>query len=187
MRLFTLEHSRAAYRADFALYGLAVVALAAFLWRAGPRGQGLESAAFTVLGLASWTALEYALHRFVLHGLAPFRHWHAEHHRRPTALICAPTILSGTLIAALVFAPAWLMAGLWRGSALTLGVLIGYLAYALTHHAMHHGRTGNTWLQQRKRWHALHHHADGRTGYYGVTGAFWDRAMGTARRAEAGA
>ena len=99
MSLFTLEHSKTAYRADFALYGTAVMALAAFLLLSGPREQRLEIVTFTLVGLCSWTAIEYALHRFVLHGLKPFSRWHAEHHQRPTALICAPTILSATLVA----------------------------------------------------------------------------------------
>lgn len=182
MELFKLEHSRLAYSADFALYGAAVAALAGFLLVAGPRGQGLETMAVAVAGLASWTAIEYALHRFVLHGMQPFRRWHAEHHQRPTALICAPTILSATLIATLVFLPAVLLAGLWRGCALTLGVLAGYLAYAITHHATHHWRADSPWLKRRKRWHALHHHV-AQPGCYGVTTAFWDHVFGSAPRA----
>jgi sterol desaturase/sphingolipid hydroxylase (fatty acid hydroxylase superfamily) len=82
MSLFTLEHSRWAYREDFALYGTAVAVFAAFLLVAGPRELRLEIWALALLGLASWSAIEYALHRFVLHGLQPFQHWHAQHHHR---------------------------------------------------------------------------------------------------------
>jgi sterol desaturase/sphingolipid hydroxylase (fatty acid hydroxylase superfamily) len=187
MGFFTLEHSKAAYRADFALYGAAVVALAAFLLLDSPRGQRLEITAYALAGLASWTAIEYALHRFVLHGIQPFRRWHAEHHERPTALICAPTIFSATLIATLVFLPALALGNLWRACALTLGVLSGYLAYAITHHATHHWRAESDWLKQRKRWHALHHrhHDEGRPGCYGVSSGFWDYVFGSAHRAEA--
>jgi hypothetical protein len=70
------------------------------------RVRCLELVALALLGLVAWTLLEYALHRFVLHGLQPFRTWHAEHHRRPRALIGTPTILSATLIAALGGHPA---------------------------------------------------------------------------------
>jgi cyclopropane-fatty-acyl-phospholipid synthase len=181
MSPFTLEHSRWAYRADFALYGTAVVLLAAFLLAAGPHELRLEIWALALLGLASWSAIEYALHRFVLHGLQPFQRWHAEHHERPTALICSPTLFSATLIATLVFLPALVLGNLWRACALTLGVLSGYLAYAITHHATHHWRADNAWLKQRKRWHALHHHRDG-PRCYGVTSTFWDRVFGSAER-----
>lgn len=184
MSLFTLEHSRWAYRADFALYGTAVVSFAAYLGVASPRDLWLEMAALAFLGLASWTAIEYALHRFVLHGLQPFQRWHAEHHQRPTALICAPTIFSATLIATLVFLPALVFGNVWRACALTLGVLAGYLAYAVTHHATHHWRADSAWLRQRKRWHALHHH-QAEPGCFGVSSAFWDRVFGSIHRAAA--
>lgn len=181
MRFFTMEHSKAAYRADFGLYGVAV---AAFLLVAGPRGRWLEIVVFAGVGLASWTFIEYALHRYVMHDLQPFSHWHAEHHQRPAALICTPTILSATLIATLVFLPALVLSGnLWRACALTLGVLVGYLSFSITHHAIHHWSADSAWLQQRKRWHALHYHAIGQSDCFGVTSAFWDYVFGSARRA----
>ena len=179
MGLFTLEHSQRAYRADFVLYGSAVLLLAAYLLREVPRAQWPQVAAFVLAGLAGWSLIEYLLHRFVLHGMQPFQGWHAEHHQRPTALICAPTILSATLIVVLVFLPALLMANVWRACALTLGVLAGYLAYAITHHATHHWRADNAWLRQRKRWHALHHHAN-MPLCFGVTSGLWDRVFGSA-------
>jgi sterol desaturase/sphingolipid hydroxylase (fatty acid hydroxylase superfamily) len=177
MGLFALEHSRRAYHADFALYGSAVLALAFLAAAVAPRDQWATTAALTLAGLASWSAIEYVLHRFVLHGLQPFRGWHEAHHDRPTALICAPTILSATLIFALVFVPAWLIIELWRACALTLGVVAGYLAYAITHHATHHWRGRSAWLQRRKRWHALHHHDKEPRRCYGVTSAVWDHVF----------
>ncbi len=185
MGLYTLEHSRSAYRADFALYGAALVGLAAFLVFDGPRGQRLEIAACALAGLGFWSVVEYALHRFVLHGLQPFQGWHAQHHRRPAALICTPTILSATLIATLVFLPA-LVFGLWWACALTLGVVTGYLAYSVTHHATHHWRADNAWLKRRKRWHALHHLPIEQPGCYGVTSGFWDHVFGSSPRARPG-
>lgn len=183
MSLFTMEHSKAAYGADFALYGAAVVLLAAFLLVAGPHGRWLEIVVIAGLGLVSWTLIEYALHRFVMHGLQPFSRWHAEHHQRPTALICTPTILSAMLIAALIFLPALVLSGnLWGACALTFGVLVGYLAFSIMHHATHHWSADSAWLQQRKRWHALHHHSIGQSGCFGVTSAFWDYVFGSARR-----
>jgi cyclopropane-fatty-acyl-phospholipid synthase len=182
MDLFKIEHSKAAYRADFALYVAAVVVLAAFLMLASPHKQWLEIMAFTGVGLASWTAIEYALHRLVLHGLQPFRRWHAEHHRRPTALICTPTILSATLIAMLVFLPVLLLVDLLRACALTLGLLTGYLGYAITHHAIHHWRADNVWLKQCKRLHMLHHLTK-QSGCYGVTSSFWDHVFGSTYQA----
>jgi sterol desaturase/sphingolipid hydroxylase (fatty acid hydroxylase superfamily) len=178
MGLFTLEQTKLAYRADFALYGAAVATIGTFLSVAVPRTHWINAASWIFLGLFAWTAVEYGLHRYVLHGLRPFSDWHAAHHLRPTALICAPTIFSASLILVLVFLPAWLLSDLPIACALTLGLIVGYLGYAITHHATHHWRPSNLWIVQRKRWHALHHHV-ARPVCYGVTSAIWDRVFGS--------
>lgn len=182
MRFLSFEHGRAAYRADFLLYGLAVASLSVLLLAAGPRGHAAALAVSLLAGVLGWSLVEYLLHRFVLHGLEPFRRWHAQHHERPTALICTPTVLSGSLIVLFVFLPAALLADRWLACALTLGLLIGYLAYAVTHHALHHWHGDSAWLRRRKRWHARHHQRAGAGACYGVTGEFWDRVFGTASR-----
>jgi sterol desaturase/sphingolipid hydroxylase (fatty acid hydroxylase superfamily) len=179
MGLLTTEHGKSGYRADFILYGLAATALGSFLAFEGPRARWPETASFTLLGLAGWTLVEYGLHRFVLHGLQPFRRWHAEHHRRPQALIGTPTILSAALIAALVFMPALLLGDLWRACALTFGLMTGYFIYAITHHAVHHWRPRSEWARRRRRAHALHHGSVAPMARYGVTSAFWDVVFGT--------
>ena len=131
-----------------------------------------------LVGLVSWTLVEYVLHRFVLHGVQPFKRWHGAHHERPTALICAPTILSATLIALLVFLHAMLLRDWWQACALTLGLLVGYLAYAVTHHAIRHWPANSKWLKHRKRSHGLHHHLR-QPGFYGVTSGFGDEVLRT--------
>ena len=188
MGLFSIEHSPAAYRADFWVYGAAVALLAATLQLGAPAGMALELLLLALAGVASWTLGEYLLHRFVLHGLPPFSRWHAEHHQRPTALIGSPTILSASLIVLLVFLPAWLWSNIWPAIALSLGVAAGYLGYSVMHHAMHHWRSDQvwfkSWFRQRQRCHALHHRRQGRPGCFGVTNSFWDQVFGT--RSEAG-
>jgi len=184
--LFALEHGKLAYRADFVLYGIAAAVLAS-VWAASllmvnARMERLELAALAVVGLASWTLIEYILHRFLLHGVQPFCRWHAEHHQRPRALICTPTIFSSSLIALLIFLPAWALSDALHACALTFGVLSGYLAYSVTHHATHHWRANNAWLNERKRWHALHHHHGEHPAYFGLTSGFWDQVFGTAGR-----
>lgn len=89
MSLFNLEHSHTAYRVDFALYGTSIIALAPYLVWSNPSGDRLALLAWGLIGVVSWTLIEYVLHRFVLHGLQPSMRWHAAHHERPTALICS--------------------------------------------------------------------------------------------------
>lgn len=182
MGLLSLEHSQAAYRADCYLYGAAVTALTLSLAVWAPQGHAPQLLACVVLGLVGWSAAEYGLHRFVLHGLPPFRRWHLEHHARPAALVGTPTLLSATLFLTLVFVPVWWVRDLWQAQALMLGLLGGYLTYALTHHALHHGRGTSAWLQRRKRWHARHHSAAGATTCFGVTSAVWDHLLRSAPR-----
>ena len=184
MHIFTLEHSKTAYRADLVLYGIVIVVLAAFLMAGTPRELRVEMLAFVLAGLASWTAIEYAMHRFLLHGLQPFKSWHEQHHQRPKAVIFTPTILSLTWQFVLIFIPVLLAGGVWRACALTLGVLTGYLVYTITHHAIHHSHVDSTWLKRRKRWHAIHHHIE-QPACFGVTSAFWDHVLGSTHRADA--
>lgn len=179
MGLFSIEHSPAAYRADFVLYGLAVPVLAAMLIVEGPPDRLLELLAAVGLGTLGWSLAEYLLHRFVLHGVPPFSRWHAEHHRRPSALIGSPTLLSATLIAGGVFAPLAWRADFWLACAVTLGVATGYLAYTVMHHVLHHWHQHWPWLMQRQRFHVRHHQRSAPPACYGVTSPLWDRVFGT--------
>ena len=178
MRHSTFEYSSTTYWLDFALQGAAVLALSAVLLVAGPRSESLRLAAFLLLGLASWTAIEYGMHRFLFHGVQPFRRWHEEHHRRPAALIGTPTLLSTVAIGGLVFLPVLWLEDMWTSCSLTLGLLIGYFIYGIVHHATHHWRCRSAWLRNCRRRHA-HHHRTGSTGNFGVTSAFWDVVFGT--------
>lgn len=138
MGLLSLEHGRFAYRADFVLYGLVIAALAVDLVVQTPATLALDRLGWVLGGGLAWTLIEYLVHRFVLHGLPPFQGWHAAHHRRPSALIGLPTVLSAALFGGLVFAPAWWLLGGGPARAFTLGVLSGYLLYAVVHHLVHH-------------------------------------------------
>jgi cyclopropane-fatty-acyl-phospholipid synthase len=89
-------------------------------------------------------------------------------------------MLTAPIIGVCLFLPAWGIGGIGRACALTIGLLCGYLAYALTHHAIHHWPADSRWLRQRKRWHFLHH--DKRNACcYGVTSGLWDGACGSTR------
>jgi cyclopropane-fatty-acyl-phospholipid synthase len=180
MGLFSLEHGKASYGADFVCYGLLVAALAVAVLADLPAALALRALGWAAAGVALWSLAEYLLHRWVLHGLQPFKRWHALHHDRPRALIATPTALTVALFFAFVFLPAWWLGPPWRGCALTLGVLAGYLGYTVTHHAVHHWHGASPWLRQHKRWHALHHRA-GSEACYGVTSAFWDRVFASTR------
>ena len=177
----SLEQSPWSYYADFVLYPIALGAgLAVLLLRAPVLNGSLLLAA--VIGFLCWSPIEYVLHRYVLHGVQPFKRLHQEHHDRPMALIGAPTLLSMVLLVVLVYGPVSLVFGDWLALAATLGVTLGYFFYLIVHHAVHHWKARpGSWLAARKREHAIHH-MKGVEGWYGVTTPFWDKVLRTQKR-----
>ncbi|MDR3370883.1 sterol desaturase family protein [Rhodoferax sp.] len=180
MKTIAIEHTRLAYYADFAIYLLAVLLLPGLLWHYSPMAVRAYLPLAGLAGLLMWTLIEYAMHRFVFHGMEPFQSLHAEHHRRPLALIATPTLVSVTLIAVLVWLPATLTGGFWLGSGAALGVTLGYFIYGVIHHGVHHWRVKNAWMRHCKRQHAIHHH-NPRINY-GVTMLWWDRTFGSIQK-----
>ncbi|CAM5791661.1 sterol desaturase family protein [Castellaniella caeni] len=181
MTLFKLEQHPAVYFADFVLYPVAILAGVSLLaWRGqGPIWAWLLVAA---LGFFAWSFIEYAMHRFVFHGVQPFKRWHDEHHRRPFALIGSSTLVSMALFAGLIFWPLSLLVGASIAGAATLGVIVGYLLYVVVHHATHHWKARpGSWMAARKQDHARHH-MPGVEGWYGVTTPFWDHVFSTDTR-----
>src|SRR4051812_18813028 len=77
MAVFSIEHGESAYWTDFGIYGAMVAALTILLLVFAPHEHWLGLVGLVALGAAAWTLMEYALHRFVLHGLEPFLSWHA--------------------------------------------------------------------------------------------------------------
>jgi sterol desaturase/sphingolipid hydroxylase (fatty acid hydroxylase superfamily) len=180
MLIFTIEQSDRTYFADFVVYAVGATALAVFLGVYTPQALRVGLTMWAIAGLGYWTLIEYGVHRFVLHHIPPFRAMHEMHHSNPRALIGTPTIVTVALFALLVFMPAFMAANIWVASALTLGVLLGYIAYSVMHHAAHHWRSSNDWLKWRKQLHGLHHHS-GQTRHYGVTTSVWDHVFRSTR------
>jgi len=174
-----MQLSKWGFQADFVVYPLLILTVTLKgLWHtATPGAEHWLAAAFA--GVLGWTLVEYAMHRWVLHRLQPFKRLHAMHHARPTALIGTPTWLSATLFAAL-----WAVLGrevsVPTAAGLVAGLMTGYLAYVSLHFALHHRRTSpGSWLRRTKLRHARHHRPGSATDY-GVSTGFWDRLFGTA-------
>ena len=179
MKNIAIEHTPLAYYTDFGVYLLAVLLLPGLLIHETPTSLRGGLAVAGLAGLALWSLIEYAMHRFVFHGVEPFQSMHAEHHRRPLALIATPTLVSATLIVVLIWLPATLLAGFGLGGSVALGVTIGYFVYGVIHHGVHHWRAKGLWMQRRKRQHAIHHH-NPRVNY-GVTMLWWDHVFGSSQ------
>ena len=129
-------------------------------------------------GVATWTLVEYLMHRFVFHHFPVFTAMHLDHHRQPHELIGTPTLITLTTFGLLVFYPAYALSGLEQASAFSTGLMGGYLAYVSIHFIVHNkGSGGLPWMKQLIRLHAVHHHDISHN--FGVTTGFWDRVFGT--------
>jgi hypothetical protein len=148
-------------------------------------------------GAASWTALEYTLHRFVGHGprrrppatlvgrlspsgfLGAFNHEHLAHHADHRYF--APTRQKVAAAAVVTTAAAMVgsaLLGPRRGLSFALGLGGMYVGYEVMHRRVHtHGPRGD---YQRWMWrHHLFHHFKSPRRNHGVTSPLWDRGLGT--------
>lgn len=166
------------YRADFIVYPVLIFAIGSRSLRDASLSSDRVWLIAAVAGGLSWTAIEYLLHRWVLHCIPPFRELHAQHHAHPGALIGTPTWLSATLFLGLWVAITHTVSRSVAGG-LATGLMTGYLVYTLIHDAVHHraARPGS-WLHRAKLRHALHHRP-GADGNYGVSSGVWDKIFGT--------
>jgi sterol desaturase/sphingolipid hydroxylase (fatty acid hydroxylase superfamily) len=168
-----------AYYADFVVYPIAVAGLSAAYLIRGYDGRPLTWLAAMLTGAIMWTLVEYIIHRFILHHVVFIRDMHDRHHRSPTELIDTPIWLSFSFMLAGVLLPSWWVFGFGIATGFTVGMTLGYLAYGLMHHAMHHWRIRHgTYLYRAKRRHAQHH-ASVDEGNYGVSSPLWDYVFGT--------
>ncbi len=133
------------------------------------------------VGYAAWTLVEYLMHRFVFHHVPVFTAMHLAHHESPHDLLGTPTIVTLAAFGTLVFWPVYEFSGLEEASALTAGMMSGYLAYVSIHYIVHNtGSRGWPALKRLIRLHAIHHHDIHHN--FGVTTDIWDRVFGTLAR-----
>jgi sterol desaturase/sphingolipid hydroxylase (fatty acid hydroxylase superfamily) len=170
---------RFGYYADFlsAFMGgftLCVLAMAQGTWLL--RGEWLAS---FMIGVGLWTLLEYGIHRWLYHSVEFFIRLHAAHHKEPHAYVGAPPFVGIALIFFLIYVPVGLFS-LIVASGLTTGVLAGYLAYQLVHHATHFWQPARGTYLYRARVRHSGHHYHRKLGNFGITTVFWDEIFGTA-------
>ena len=156
-----------------------------------PSGLGLRLSLGLVSGLLAWTWVEYAMHRFVFHfsPRTPRQErlsflFHGVHHAQPMvqSRLVMPPALSIPLAAA-CYAVLYLAVGVVAGahawvSPVFAGLILGYVAYDMTHFATHHFKVRWAAFQYIRRYH-LHHHTQTPGQRFGVTSPLWDMVLGT--------
>lgn len=176
-----MQLSLIGYYSDFVVYPVVIVLLAAAGIHAAGEGGALVWIAAMLMSLGLWTLIEYLMHRFVLHHIPYIKQMHDRHHVEEHAAVGTPTWLSLGAHALIAFFPLMLVTDFTTASAVTCGLLLGYLWYICIHHILHHWHPVHPgYVYTLKRRHALHHHID-ETINFGVTSGFWDRVFGTSR------
>lgn len=139
-----------------------------------------------LVGLFVWTITEYVMHRWVFHfypksefGRRIHFIFHGVHHDYPNDAkrLVMPPSASIPMALALYFLFSLIVPGGTIYSFFT-GFLIGYLAYDMTHYALHHANFKSAFWKQLKQHHMLHHYSDPTKGY-GVSSALWDKVLGS--------
>ena len=173
--------SKLSYFADFYISMVLIAGLASFGSMLPTWLKRGEWVLYASLGFVLWTLLEYAIHRWLYHHVPYFKDIHEAHHAEPNAYIGAPATVGIALIFAIFFAPLATF-NVVAASGLTAGVLMGYLAYMILHHAAHYWTLPpGSWLYQARRHHALHHYSS-QASNFGIITSFWDHVFGTATR-----
>jgi sterol desaturase/sphingolipid hydroxylase (fatty acid hydroxylase superfamily) len=143
-------------------------------------GTLVVAASAMTSGFLAWGGIEYAVHRWVLHGPpSPMQRAHAQHHRHATALISAPALVSCAAACGIFLV---LCAAVSAGVAALVvgGLYVGYNHYALLHHMQHHHPRLVAMRHRTRQLQLAHriHHARYVVNY-GVTTACWDRLFGS--------
>ena len=144
--------------------------------------------AFFVVGILSWTLLEYVIHRYVFH-YEPKTRWgkllhfivHGVHHDYPndaTRLVMPPII--SVPLAVVFYGLFMLTLGRFAPAALA-GFGFGYVCYDSIHYATHHFAMKHGIWRWLKQYHLRHHYQDDHVGY-GVSSPLWDHVFKTTRK-----
>jgi len=135
-------------------------------------------------GIASWSLLEYVIHRWLGHERrfvrrTMFGREHTRHHSQGDYFASAWfKLVAAVVVLVLVGVPAIALAGVEAGSAYALG-LVGFYTYYEWFHLSLHVREGVGTHGRWARRHHFHHHFGDPRRNFGVTSPIWDHVFGT--------
>jgi len=136
-----------------------------------------------LLGVLTWTFLEYVIHRWMGHDKrfhkTPFGREHVRHHIEGDYF--APTwkkLMIAVVLTAILIVPATRLVGATAGIAYIAGLMSFYGVYELSHRREHTHAGIGPYGRWARRHHFHHHFVDGRSNH-GVTTPLWDVVFGT--------
>ncbi len=150
----------------------------------------IEPVLLFATGFATWSFMEYVLHRWAMHerfGRGVMSREHLKHHSRSNWYFNGGSVASWAgvgLVGAAIFAPVgWFIAGLPGAIAAGSGWASGY-GYYEWHHARAHRVAPGNWYQRWLRLHHFHHHYGHPLCNHGVSFSIWDHVFGTYEKVE---
>ena len=142
--------------------------------------------ALLIAGYVAWSLTEYWMHRVIFHfepeqGIGARLHWmihgvHHDHPNDPMRLVMPPSV--SVPLALAFYGLFHLTVGGQYADLVACGFLAGYLAYDMTHYALHH-RTPSTRVGRFFYEVHMRHHFQDETRGYGVSVPFMDYVFGT--------
>lgn len=156
------------------------------------------SVGWFVLGGLTWSASEYAIHRFIGHGpkrapaqsllarltprglAAEFNREHLAHHTDPSYF--APTerkVLAAAAAMPMMVSAIAPLIGLRNAAWFGAGFTVTYGTYEVLHRRIHTHPPRGPYSRWLRRQHLLHHYKTPRKNH-GVTSPVWDHVFGTA-------
>ena len=171
-----MSSTRTNYWAEVVVDSALAVLLIGEGWRRHT-GGALTATLAVLLGLFTFSFVEYFFHRWMFHTRVPlFAEGHRLHHERPLGYDSLPFFLPGAVLLTLtglctLFLPT--------GFALLLmgAVTLGYIIYGLSHFTIHHVRFKQPLLRSWAAHHHVHHyHPDSN---FGLTTPLWDVLLST--------
>jgi sterol desaturase/sphingolipid hydroxylase (fatty acid hydroxylase superfamily) len=142
-----------------------------------------------LLGILTWSLLEYAFHRWAAHGRGvwrstPFGEEHTRHHVEGNYF--APTlrkVIAAVVIMAIVAPIAVAITTPVAGCSFASMLVLTYVAYEVLHRRLHTHAGGGAYGRWARHHHFYHHFVDARTNH-GVTSPLWDIVFGTHRKSD---
>jgi sterol desaturase/sphingolipid hydroxylase (fatty acid hydroxylase superfamily) len=184
--LWTRESAKARarlYPSTFLYTAYSLLILAVTLGGAHPA----QAVAYFGGGVLVWTALEYFVHRWILHGHFPdgagvlqhflharFDPLHWEHHARPWDGEHINGRIRDTLPFSIGLAVVSAFFPVHTLPVLMAGLFQSYVVEEWVHHSVHFYQFRNPYFRYIKRHHLYHHSPIGSAVGYGLTSGMWD-------------
>lgn len=149
----------------------------------------LPNVLYFIGGFFFWSLMEYSIHRWAFHtepksekGKRIHFVVHGVHHDYPNdskRLVMPPSVsLPLAALFYLLFYLVFRYVIVYPPDAFFSGFLTGYLAYDITHYAIHHFPVKNNFFLEIKK-HHMRHHFDRPDLGFGISHKLWDYAFGT--------